>query len=83
MLIAMLTAIGAAIGPVLLRMGIALISKAVVEEALIDLIGFALSMYKSHAAKTEDPLDDERAKRLELIYNTWKDALGRIDAKGG
>lgn len=82
MITTVLATIGSVLGPILLRMGIAAIGKNVIEESIISLLDFAVQKYKAHALKTEDPSDDETAKRLERIYEVWKDELGRLEAKG-
>ncbi len=79
----LIASLGAILGPMILRMGLAFIGKNVIEQAIIDILGYLVAKYKTIAAKTEDPLDDERAKRIERLYNAWVDELGRIEAKGG
>lgn len=83
MIVSALSMIGGIIGPVLLRMGLAAISKPVIEKAILDLLQTGLDTYRLHAAKTADPGDDITAARMQSVFDSWKDAIVKADSAEG
>jgi hypothetical protein len=67
---AVLISILKGIGATLLKMAAPLISEVVIKHMVLSSIDYYITKYEKRAAKTEDQLDDVKARKLRQLFAT-------------